>query len=158
MTLESELGLKRPIKISAHRALLNIYYTASCLKKYADDFFRPLGLTDVQFNVLMLLGYQSGTEGGLSQAQISDILTAGHIPKYETLNKLAEFFQVNHLTLYILAYAETVPEEHQNGMLRFGKMLQLVPLEESNAFAQSLYAEAEAIVVAQESFDKVPVS
>ena len=58
----------------AHRALLNIYYTASCLKKFADVFFKPLGLTDVQFNVLMLLGYQSGPKGGLSQAQLSDMM------------------------------------------------------------------------------------
>lgn len=74
MTLENDLGLNKPIKMSAHRALLNIYYTASCLKKFADDFFKPFGLTDVQFNVMMLLGYQSGPQGGLSQAQLSDMM------------------------------------------------------------------------------------
>jgi DNA-binding MarR family transcriptional regulator len=57
-----------------HEALLNIYYTASCLKKRADEFFRGFGLTDVQFNVMMLLRYQSGPEGGLSQAQLSDMM------------------------------------------------------------------------------------
>ena len=60
--------------MSAHRALLNIYYTASCLKKFADVFFKPFGLTDVQFNVMMLLGYQSGSKGGLSQARLSDMM------------------------------------------------------------------------------------
>ncbi|MHC4645159.1 MAG: MarR family winged helix-turn-helix transcriptional regulator [Planctomycetota bacterium] len=74
MALEHELGLKKPIKFLAHEALLNIYYTASCLKKRADEFFRVFGLTDVQFNVMMLLHYQSGPEGGLSQAQISDMM------------------------------------------------------------------------------------
>ncbi|MHC4212655.1 MAG: MarR family winged helix-turn-helix transcriptional regulator [Planctomycetota bacterium] len=74
MALENDLRLNKPIMMPAHRALLNIYYTASCLKKFADVFFKPFGLTDVQFNVLMLLGYQSGPEGGLSQAQLSDMM------------------------------------------------------------------------------------
>jgi DNA-binding MarR family transcriptional regulator len=54
--------------------MLNIYYTASCLKKRADEFFRAFGLTDVQFNVMMLLAHQSGAEAGLSQAQLSDMM------------------------------------------------------------------------------------
>jgi hypothetical protein len=66
MTLEHELGFRRPIALPGHRALLNIYYTASCLKKRADEFFRAFGLTDVQFNVMMLLAHQSGAEGGLT--------------------------------------------------------------------------------------------
>ena len=74
MALENDLRLNKSIKSSVHRALLNIYYTASCLKKFADVFFKPFGLTDVQFNVMMLLGYQSGSEGGLSQAQLSDMM------------------------------------------------------------------------------------
>jgi len=74
MALEQELGLRKPIKLLGHRALLNIYFTASCLKKRADEFFRGFGLTDVQFNVMMLLRYQSGPEGGLSQAQLSDMM------------------------------------------------------------------------------------
>jgi len=74
MTLESELTLRKPIKLLPHRSLLNIYYTASCLKKKADEFFRQFGLTDVQFNVLILLALHSGPEGGLSQAQLSDMM------------------------------------------------------------------------------------
>jgi DNA-binding MarR family transcriptional regulator len=74
MALEQELGLRKPIKLLAHRALLNIYFTTSCLKKRADEFFRGFGLTDVQFNVMMLLQYQGGPEGGLSQAELSDMM------------------------------------------------------------------------------------
>ena len=74
MALEHELGFRRPIELLAHEALLNIYYTASCLKKRADEFFRPFGLTDVQFNLMMLLEYQSSEEKGLSQAQISGMM------------------------------------------------------------------------------------
>ena len=74
MTLEKELGLKKEIAFLQHRALLNIYYTASCLKKRAGEFFRPFKLTDVQFNLMMLLRYQSGEEEGLSQAQLSQMM------------------------------------------------------------------------------------
>ena len=74
MALEHELGLRKPIALLPHEALLNIYYTASQLKKKADEFFRPFGLTDVQLNVMMLLYHQSGAEGGLSQAEISDMM------------------------------------------------------------------------------------
>jgi DNA-binding MarR family transcriptional regulator len=37
-------------------------------------FFHQFGLTDVQFNVIMLLAYQSGSQEGLSQAQLSDMM------------------------------------------------------------------------------------
>ncbi|MGD2094407.1 MAG: MarR family transcriptional regulator [Phycisphaerales bacterium] len=74
MSLEFELRLKKPVAILAHKALLNTYYTASCLKKKAGEFLRPFGLTDVQFNLMMLLRHQSGSAEGLSQAQISDMM------------------------------------------------------------------------------------
>ena len=74
MGLKEELGLKTDFTSPAHEALLNIYYTASIMKKRADDFFGQFGLTDVQFNLMNLLYYESGKEGGLSQAQISDMM------------------------------------------------------------------------------------
>jgi DNA-binding MarR family transcriptional regulator len=74
MSLEHELGLRTAIASLGHEALLNIYFTATCIKKRAAEFLRPFGLTDVQLNVLMLLHHQSGDEGGLSQAQISDMM------------------------------------------------------------------------------------
>jgi DNA-binding MarR family transcriptional regulator len=74
MALEQELRLKKGFGLLAHESLLNIYYTESLLKKKADEFFRSFGLTDVQFNVLMLLQYQSKREEGLSQTQLSDMM------------------------------------------------------------------------------------
>jgi DNA-binding MarR family transcriptional regulator len=74
MALKEELGLKTDFASPAHEALLNIYYTASIMKKRADAFFGQFGLTDVQFNLMNLLYYESGKEGGLSQAQISDMM------------------------------------------------------------------------------------
>jgi DNA-binding MarR family transcriptional regulator len=74
MSLKEELKLKKGFDIAEHEALLNIYYTANLLKKRADVFFKTFGLTDIQFNVMMLLTYQAGEEGGLSQAQLSDMM------------------------------------------------------------------------------------
>ena len=77
MMLKDELGLKRGYTEPAHEALLNIYYTASMMKKRADSFFAEYGLTDVQFNLLSLLHRETPSEpgeGGLSQAQISDMM------------------------------------------------------------------------------------
>ena len=74
MALKEELGLKRGFVDITHEAILNIYFTASMMKKRADAFFNQFGLTDVQFNLMELLHYQSGKEGGLSQAQISDMM------------------------------------------------------------------------------------
>jgi DNA-binding MarR family transcriptional regulator len=68
------LCLRRPFTLLAHEALLNIYYSASCLKKKAGEFLRPFGLTDVQFNLMMLLKYQCEQEEGLSQAQLSSMM------------------------------------------------------------------------------------
>jgi DNA-binding MarR family transcriptional regulator len=66
--------LINPIKLRPHEALLNVYYTATCLKKQAGEFFQRFGLTDVQFNLMMLLRHQSGARGGLSQAHLSDMM------------------------------------------------------------------------------------
>jgi DNA-binding MarR family transcriptional regulator len=74
MGLQQELGLKRSFSVLEHEAILNVYYTASLLKKKADEFFRQFLLTDVQFNVLMLLHYQTGQDEGLSQAQLSKMM------------------------------------------------------------------------------------
>lgn len=74
MSLKEELNLRKPVALLSHRALLNIYYTASCLKKRADEFFRPYKLTDVQFNLMALLSRQVEPGEGLSQAQISEMM------------------------------------------------------------------------------------
>jgi DNA-binding MarR family transcriptional regulator len=74
MPLEVELGFRKPVALLAHEALLNTYYTASCLRKKAGEFLRPFGLTDVQFNLMMLLQHQSTPEEGLTQAQISAMM------------------------------------------------------------------------------------
>ena len=74
MTLKQELKLKRGFELLEHEAVLNIYFTATLLKKQADAFFKTFGLTDVQFNVLMLLHYQAENNEGLSQAQLGEMM------------------------------------------------------------------------------------
>jgi DNA-binding MarR family transcriptional regulator len=74
MSLELELGLKKPVALLAHEALLNTYYTASNLRKQAGHFLHPFGLTDVQFNLMMLLKHQCRQQEGLTQAQLSSMM------------------------------------------------------------------------------------
>lgn len=74
MSLNIELNFQKPVVMLAHEALLNTYYTASCLRKKAGHFLNQFGLTDVQFNLMMLLRHQSNSDGGLSQAQLSSMM------------------------------------------------------------------------------------
>ena len=73
MGLKEELHLKADFVSVEHEALLNIYYTNICLKKHATEFFAPYGLTDVQFNLMLLLARHGG-DGGLSQARLSEMM------------------------------------------------------------------------------------
>jgi DNA-binding MarR family transcriptional regulator len=74
MSLQQELKFPHSIKLLPHEVLLSIYHTAACIKKEADRVFRQYGVTDVQFNLLMLLRHQTEPEGGLTQGQISDMM------------------------------------------------------------------------------------
>ncbi|MCG3197571.1 MAG: MarR family transcriptional regulator [Candidatus Omnitrophica bacterium] len=73
MGLREELGLPNPIRNHPHEAALSVVLTSDLLNKEADRLLRRFGLTEAQFNVLMLLGHQAGPEG-LSQTEISRFL------------------------------------------------------------------------------------
>ena len=73
MSLEHELGLPNPLKNRPQEALLNVVLTGTLLAKEGDRLLRPLGLTDAQLNILMLLKYQS--DGGkLNQTRLGRML------------------------------------------------------------------------------------
>jgi len=74
MPLKDELGFRKPLASRQHEAVLGVYYTANRLRKRADDFFRAHGLTDVQFNVMILLKHQGAGQGGLTQVELSRML------------------------------------------------------------------------------------
>lgn len=73
MGLREELGLPNPIRNLPHEAALSVVLTSDLLNKEADRLLRGFGLTEAQFNVLMLLGHQAGPEG-LSQTELSRFL------------------------------------------------------------------------------------
>jgi len=73
MSLKQELNLSKPLSSLEHEALLNIYYTDTCIRKRAAEFFAPYGLTDVQFNLMMMLKH-NGTPEGLSQARLAELM------------------------------------------------------------------------------------
>jgi len=72
MKLEQELNLAQPIASRNHEALLGIVRTASAIQKLSDRFFSEFGITDAQFNILMLLKYNGGKK--VSQQDLSDRL------------------------------------------------------------------------------------
>jgi len=72
MSLHTELGLE-PIEYLPHEAVLNIVFTGSLLSKEGDRILKEFGLTDSQFNVLMLLKYQA-KDGVLNQTTLGDML------------------------------------------------------------------------------------
>lgn len=73
MALQGELGLKKPPVSAAHEAFLSIYFTGTCIKKAAVRFLGDFGLSDAQFNLLMMLKHQGASEG-LTQAQLSEMM------------------------------------------------------------------------------------
>ncbi len=74
MSLKDELHLRKGFSVAEHEAILNIYYTASMIKKRATQFFAAHGVTDVQFNMMLLLFHQSPPRGGLSQVELSEMM------------------------------------------------------------------------------------
>lgn len=72
MRLHRELKLKQPLASVNHEALLSLVRTSSLMQKLSDRFFSRFGLTDVQFNILMILK-EHGT-AGLSQQELSEHL------------------------------------------------------------------------------------
>ncbi len=73
MALSDELGFLRPIDTRAHEAVLGIFVTASLLGKEADRVLQGFGLTQAQFDVLMLLRYQTA-EGSADQTTLGRML------------------------------------------------------------------------------------
>lgn len=74
MSLKTELNLNVPFTLESHESLLNIYFTATCIKKQATEFLSQFDLTAVQINLMMMLGHQADETGGLSQARLSEMM------------------------------------------------------------------------------------
>jgi DNA-binding MarR family transcriptional regulator len=72
MRLQQELRLKQPLASVNHEALLSLVRTSSLMQKLSDRFFSRFGLTDVQFNILMIL--KEHRRAGLSQQELSEHL------------------------------------------------------------------------------------
>lgn len=72
MKLQQELRLKQPLASDNHEALLSLVRTSSLMQKLSDRFFSRFGLTDVQFNILMIL--KEHRSEGLSQQELSEHL------------------------------------------------------------------------------------
>ncbi|HWO02687.1 MAG TPA: MarR family transcriptional regulator [Blastocatellia bacterium] len=75
MRLETELKLKQPLASLNHEALLSLVRTSTLIQKLSNRFFSKFELTDVQFNILMIL--KDHGDEGLSQQELSEHLVVG---------------------------------------------------------------------------------
>ncbi|MCE5272061.1 MarR family transcriptional regulator [bacterium] len=73
MSLEQELGFRRPLSHPGGATVLNIVHTGNLLVKEGDRVFKPLGLTNAWFDVLMLVRWQS-ENGRISQSELGRML------------------------------------------------------------------------------------
>ena len=75
MKLQKELKLKQPLASLNHEALLSLVRTSTLMQKLSNRFFSKFELTDVQFNILMIL--KGHDADGLSQRELSEQLVVG---------------------------------------------------------------------------------
>ena len=73
MSLQEELKMPNPLSHKSHEAMLNIVVTGTLLQREGGSLMRQFGLTDTQFNILMLLKYQS-ENGRINQTQLGNML------------------------------------------------------------------------------------
>lgn len=73
MSLVNELGLTKPFINKAHETLLNIVLTGSLLMKEGHKVLEPFGITEAQFNILMLLKHHC-PDGHINQTELGRML------------------------------------------------------------------------------------
>jgi DNA-binding MarR family transcriptional regulator len=73
MALKEELGFPNDIATRAHETLLNVFVTANLLVKEADRVLKPFGITEAQFDILMLLEHQA-PDGSADQSTLGRML------------------------------------------------------------------------------------
>jgi DNA-binding MarR family transcriptional regulator len=73
MSLQQELSLPHRFSHRSHEAMMSILVTGTLLVREGTSLLRPFGLTDTQFNILMLLKYQSENDK-INQTQLGNML------------------------------------------------------------------------------------
>ena len=95
---------------------------------------------------------------GISQTQVHEILKKGHSPSPDTLIKLADFYGVNPLMLFRLAYIQE-EEDVEAGVstrllelfLELEELLSKLPREEQLAFYEEFAKDAKVLALSIEA-------
>jgi len=85
MSLKKELGLEQSFEDIRHEAVLNIIRTANLLSTEGRALFDAVGLTEAQFNVLLVLKY---AERSLSQSDLGKRLVVTRASVTSVLDKM----------------------------------------------------------------------
>ena len=147
MGLQKELGLINPFMHKGHETVLNIVLTGTLLAKEGNRILQPFGLTDAQFNVLMLLKYQA-SGGRINQTNLGNMMLVnrsnitGLIDRMEKSGLVRrisdpEDRRVNHVEITdkgsrILAKANKVY------YARLVEVMSVLPKKEFNLFCRTL--------------------
>lgn len=97
MALHEEIGLPNPIRNHPQEAALSIVLTGNLLNKEANRLLRQFGLTEAQFNVLLLLRRQAGPEG-LSQTELSRFLLVNRANVTGLVDRMQQLGLITRLT------------------------------------------------------------
>ncbi len=85
MPLFKEIKMQREIETQRHEALLNIVRTGNALWTLSDAFFSPLGLTEAQYNILIVLKLENKK---LTQVEIGERLISSRANITSILDKM----------------------------------------------------------------------
>ena len=86
--LSDDMKMQRPFESDAEELLLSFVFTESHLKKLSYSFFNQFEVTDVQFNILMLLADHSDT--GLKQFEMADRMVVNRASLGGVVDRLAK--------------------------------------------------------------------
>ncbi len=85
MSLSREIKMQCEINTKRHEALLNIVRTGNAIWTLSDAFFSPFGLTEAQYNILIVLKLESMS---LTQVEIGERLISSRANITLILDKL----------------------------------------------------------------------
>lgn len=85
MSLSKEIKMKGGITSPGHETLLNIIRTANCIDKYSNLFFAKFGITDAQFNIMIIIEVEGKS---LTQVEISERMISSRSNVTGLLDKL----------------------------------------------------------------------
>jgi MarR family 2-MHQ and catechol resistance regulon transcriptional repressor len=128
MQLYMELGLPEKVEDGGHEAVLNIVRAAACVRGVGARILRQFGLTEAQFNVLLLLKHKEreltqtdlGERLEVTRASITSVLDRLEGKGLVRRNRVPDNRRIYHVALRTagLALLDKVEPVYRDGLTR----------------------------------------